>query len=199
MNVTKITILIGVMVSLVAVLVSVAVVGATPGLPSGLSGGTSKLDSASDPVVPSPRLARQVEFLAGFAKTDPALALRGLRLARQRLGATKTDIYTFRNDHGRPCVVVPDWVSFCEPDAGTGTPGLDWNIGGGDAQTPSKFIAVYSDDISQITLEIDGVGVPVSMANNVAYAEFPADSDKAVFTAIREDGRDNSVRLNLAG
>jgi hypothetical protein len=190
---------IGAVLVIASALVSVAAVQATGGLPAGLSGGTSGLEKASEAVDPSAKLTRQVEFLASFSGTDPTAAVRGLRRVRHELRDAETDIYMFRSDRGRPCVVVPDWVSFCEPDSGTSTPGLDWNIGGGDAQTPSRFIAVYSDDVAQIILKIDGSNVRVSMAENIAYAEFPADSDKAVFTAIREDGRENSVRLNLAG
>lgn len=176
-------------------LVVASVVGATP---ASQGGTTAALDGI--PITAPPEaVASRVEQLARFANTDPGAALGNVRLARHRVGATATDIYTFKNDRGRPCVVVPDWIGFCEPASGSKPDGLDWSNGGGDAQTPSKFIAVYSDEIEAVTLTIDGVDVPVSMASNLAYAEFPAASKEAAFTARRKTGETTSMTVNLIG
>lgn len=200
MKMTRTRIAAGIVVTVAAVaLMSVGGVQATPAFSPGLSAGTSELEGIPAPVPLSDELTLQVEDLARFANTNPASALLNLRLVRSGLGANGTDIYVFRNDRDRPCVVVPDWISFCEPDSGAPTPGLDWSIGGGDPQTPSKFIAVYSDDVANVALNVDGRNVPVSMDSNLAYAEFQAGGHHAAFTAIRRDGGRNSVSLNLDG
>lgn len=182
--------------SIMVTLCAVAAVRATPEMARGLSAGTSKLDRAAL-ATPSAELAEKVSELARFAGSNPAAAVAQLRKARVEVGKTKTSIFAFRNDKGRACLVVPEWIGFCEPNEGSSTPGLDWSIGGGDPQTPSKFIAVYSDDIAKVTLAVDGTDVSVSMSNNVAYAEFPADAKHAAFSAVRSDGRSNSVEIDL--
>jgi|SRR5215211_1624820 len=201
MTIAKARIATGIVVSVgaIAAFAGIASGRAARELPHGLSAGTSGLDRVPPMVAPAPHLLTRVEELARFAHADPTAASRNLRLVRSGLGRSRTNIYVFRNERGHPCIVVPDWIGFCEPDSGSTTPGLDWSIGGGDTQTPSKFIAVYSDDVATVTLRIDGENMPVSMANNVAYAELPAESRDAVFTAIRRDGSENSVSLDLAG
>jgi hypothetical protein len=177
-------------------LVVTGVVGATS---SSVGGSTAALDNVATSQPPA-AVAATVEQLARFAKTDPAAALRNVRLVRHGAGATATDIYAFKNQRGRPCIVVPAVIGFCEPESGTSPVGLDWSIGGGDPQTPSKFIAVYTDQVVGVSLTIDGAGVPVSMSNNVAYAEYPSASTKAVFWATYRNGRTSSTTtLNLTG
>jgi hypothetical protein len=187
-----------VLAAAVTIVWAAGAVRATPEMARGLSAGTSKLDRAPK-ANPSEELGRRVAELARFAGSSPASAVAGLRRARAGVGQTNADIFAFRNDRGRACIVVLEWIGFCEPDEGSSTPGLDWSIGGGDADTPSRLIAVYSDDVVRVSLAVDGNAVPVSMANNVAYAEFPSTAGLATFTAFRADGRSNSVDISLQG
>jgi len=96
-------------------------------------------------------------------------------------------------------LVVADWISFCEPDSGAPTPDLDWSIGGGDPQTPSKFIAVYSDDVANVRLEVDGTTVRYRWTAIWPMPSFRPLGHHAAFAVIRKDGGRSSVSLNLDG
>jgi hypothetical protein len=142
-------------------------------------------------------VASSVQRLAAFDGTDAAVASRNVRLSRGTLGS-RDGIYAFKDARGNVCIV--EAVSlFCNPDGGTSTPGINWGIGGGDAQNPSRFVAVYSDDVADIALTVDGSNVPVSMRNNIAYTEFPAASQQSQFTVTYVDGSQRTITTNLAG
>jgi hypothetical protein len=186
--------ILAVSISALSLVVASVVAAATGSAPAESTAG---LDG--DSITVPGEVASNVNQLAEFVGTDAAEAASSLRLVRKGVGATATDIYAFRNEHGRPCIVVPEWIGFCQPSSGTKPEGLDWSIGGGDPQTPSKFIATYTDEIVSVTLAIDGRAIPVSMANNVAYAEFSYASKEAVFTATRTNGQSGSMSLDLSG
>jgi len=161
-------------------------------------GGTAAL-SAVTPVGAVPEeVARSVQRLADFDHTDAARAAAAVRLARDGAGAASR-IYAFNDDRGNPCIVVVDFTLFCDPDEGTGITGLNWSIGGGDSRSPSRFIAVYSDDVAGIALTVDGTNTPVSMSNNIAYATFPTTSSRADFTVTYVDGSQRTISTNLQG
>ena len=166
---------------------SVHIFGDTPGL--------DNLQVLS--TVPS-SVTQAVQRLALFDGSDPSAALKDVLLPHP--GATVgSSVYAFKDDHGNPCIVSVGLTLFCNPDSGTSVPGINWSIGGGDPENPSKFIAVYSNDVSSVSLTVDGTDFPVSMNNNIAYAEFPAASKSAVFTVAYTDGRTNTITTDLSG
>lgn len=143
------------------------------------------------------QVASSVQRLATFDVTDAAGASGNVRLARGTVGS-RDSIYAFKDTRGNVCVL--EAVSlFCNPDGGTSTPGINWGIGGGDAQNPSRLVAVYSDNVAGIALNVDGNNIPVSMRNNIAYAEFPATSKQSQFTVTYIDGSQSTITTNLAG
>ncbi len=107
-------------------------------------------------------------------------------------------MYAFKSKSGSPCVVLTGQTGFCAQSASDGTPGLQWSIGGGTPKLPSTLVGIASDDVASVGLDVDGANVPVTLANNVAFAEFPADSQHATITITRADGA-NTVDINLAG
>jgi hypothetical protein len=169
-------------------------IAATPNQPFGPTAALDHLPILN--VVPSD-VASSVQRLAAFDGTDPAVASRAVRIAHGTLGS-RDGIYAFKDNRGNVCII--EAVSlFCNPDGGTSTPGINWGIGGGDAQHPSRFVAVYSDEVAGIALTVDGSNVPVSMRNNIAFAEFPAASQESQFTVTYVDGSQRTITTNLAG
>ncbi len=133
----------------------------------------------------------------GTSATD---ASSDVRLLRKGLGASKSDdVYAFPSASGAVCFILLGVSATCGHQGDTQTPGLSWMIGGGDATTPSRFVAVAVDDITAVTLEVDGSSVPVSLVNNVAYAEFPSDAKAATIHVERADGSSSSAQLSLDG
>lgn len=141
-------------------------------------------------------VASYVQQLATFDHSDAAQARAAVRLARSSSSLQST-VYTFTDGRGNACVVVSGETGFCNPDGGTPTPGINWSIGGGDSQNPDRLIAIYSSDVSAVTLTADGVAVPVAMSNNIAYAEFPASSKQTVLTITYIDGSSRTINTNL--
>jgi len=169
-------------------------IAATPNQPFGPTAALDHLPTLG--VVPA-EVASSVQRLAAFDATDATVASHNVRLVRGGLGS-RDGIYAFKDNRGNVCVV--EAVSlFCNPDGGTSTPGINWGIGGGDAQNPSRFVAIYSDDVAGIALTVDGNSVPVSMRNNIAYAEFPAASQQSQFTVTYIDGSQRTINTDLAG
>jgi hypothetical protein len=169
-------------------------IAATPNQPFGPTAALDHLPILS--VLPG-EIANSVQRLAAFDGTDAAAASHAVRLTHGTLGS-RDGIYAFKDSRGNVCII--EAVSlFCNPDGGTSTPGINWGIGGGDAQNPSRFVAVYSDDVAGISLTVDGSDVPVSMRNNIAYAEFPAASQQSEFTVTYVDGSQRTITTNLAG
>lgn len=139
-----------------------------------------------------------VQQLATFDHSNPTSALASVRLARSGANLAST-VYTFTDDRGNACVVVVSETGFCNPDSGSPTAGINWSLGGGDAQNPSRLIAVYSADVSGVSLVVDGATVPVAMSNNIAYAEFPANSTQANMTVSYLDGSSQTIDTDLTG
>jgi hypothetical protein len=78
-------------------------------------------------------------------------------------------------------------------------PRFQWTIGGGYESVPSALLGVVSDQVSAISLHVDGTSVPVTIKNNFAYGEFLRDARKAEITIHRRDGSSSSDTVNLQG
>lgn len=62
---------------------------------------------------------------------------------------------------------------------------------------PSNLVAIASDDVAAVGLAVDGTPVPVSLVNNVAFAEYPASARHAQITIARRDGTSGTVEIRL--
>ena len=62
---------------------------------------------------------------------------------------------------------------------------------------PSDLVAIASDDVAAVGLAVDGAPIPVSLANNVAFAEYPATARHAEITIVRRDGTTGTVDIQL--
>lgn len=166
-----------------------------PGVSAGVSS-LQRLPPATD--VPS-AVARFVRLAASARGTDPEQALRAVRRLRSNLGRTSSAVYAFESAHGAPCFVLVGHAGACAKTASDGTPGLQWTIGGGYGDVPSNLVGIVSDDVTGVTLLIDGSAVPVSLKNNVVFGEFSSAAKRAKIVVHRADRIQNSVEIELDG
>jgi len=165
--------------------------------PPGVSAGVSALDRLPPAGAVPPEVVRFVRAVAPQRGTDPDRALAQVRKLRTGLGVTHADLYAFRSATGAPCFILLGEVGLCPRSATDGSPGLQWTIGGGMPGNPSNLVAIASDDVAAVGLVIDGAPIPVSLANNVAFAEYPASGRHAQITIARRDGTSGTVEIQL--
>ena len=166
--------------------------------PKGVSAGVSALDRLPPASNVPADVVRFVQFVAPQRGIDPKRALAEIRRLRSNLGATHADLYAFRSGRGAPCFVLVDQVGACARSAADGSPGLHWTIGGGYGDVPSSLVGIASDDVQSVELTVDGDPVPVSLANNAVFAEYPSGSQRAEITIHRKDGTQSTVHVQLA-
>ena len=170
---------------------------AGPEPPPGVSAGVSALDRLPPARAVPPEVVRFVRAVAPLRGTDHERALARVRRLRAGLGETHADLYAFRAATGAPCFLLVGEVGLCPRSATEGSPGLQWTIGGGMPGNPSNLVAIASDDVEAVGLVIDGAPVPASLANNVAFAEYPASARHAQITIARHDGTSGTVEIQL--
>lgn len=172
-----------------------AVRSSSPGVSAGVS--------AFDRLPPVANVPPEVDEFIGFAargpNVDQAKARAGLRLLRTGLGQDGKSVYAFRNELGSPCFVLAGEGGACAPKPENGTPGLHWLIGGGSADQPASLVGIVADDVTEVQLQVDGALVPVSIANNVAFAEYSAAAEVADIVVVRRDGTRSGDRIDLQG
>lgn len=172
---------------------------AEPSLPPGVSAGVHIFDTRATAPVIDARTRSAIELTARAGNTDIDRALGEVRLLRRSLASDGSSLYGFRSESGSPCVILIGHAGFCAPSPATGTPGLQWAMGGATLNSPGSLVGIASDDVTSVSLAIDGADVPVSLADNVVYAEFPNGEGNAAVKVSRADGRSNSFTLSLGG
>jgi len=168
-------------------------------LPPGVTAGVSAFRTVPAAASIPPEVARFVDSAAQATASNAVEARGQIRVLRSDLGRAGRSVYGFLNVNGSPCVYVIGDSGFCAKRPADGTPGLHWAIGGGYAEVPSNLLGVASDDVVQVKLVIDGAEVPLSLKNNIAYAEFPQMAKRAEIVIIRGDGTSNAETINLQG
>jgi hypothetical protein len=165
--------------------------------PPGVSAGVSALERLPAASNLPPQVVRFVEFAATARATNPEQAKARVRRLRSHLGRTDADLYAFRTSGGATCFVLVGEVGACPKSADDGSPGLQWTIGGGHDDVPSSLVGIASDDVTRVDLAVDGTDIPVSLRNNVAFAEYPSTANQAVITIHRMDGSQTTVQVRL--
>jgi hypothetical protein len=163
----------------------------------GVSAGVAALDRLPPATDVPQSVVQFVDFVAPQRGSDPKQALARVRRLRSGLGKTHADLYAFRSGAGAPCFILVGEVGACARSASDGTPGLQWTIGGGMPGNPSDLVAIASDDVAAVGLAVDGAPIPVSLANNVAFAEYRASARHAQITIARRDGTSGTVEIQL--
>lgn len=139
-----------------------------------------------------------------FARVEaPALGasvaeiMARVRLLRSGLGTHRRDVYALRIN-GAVCFLLTGEGGTCSSKDGTSS--FTWTIGGGDGITDAgALVGIAADDVKEIGLVVDGVRIPVSLENNVAYADLPLDGKMAEITVEHRDGKVTSDTVRLAG
>jgi hypothetical protein len=163
----------------------------------GVSGGIAALSKAPTEARLPDEVAAFVKYAARVTDTDPATARAGVRKLRPNLGKDHASVYVFRSRTGRPCFILTGYGGACAQDPRDGTPGLHWMIGGGHDDAPSVLVGIAGDDVSAVHLTVDGRSSPVSLADNVVFAEFPRSAGSARIQLDHRNGAQNSVDLSL--
>jgi hypothetical protein len=163
----------------------------------GVSAGIAALSEAPAASRISAEVAAFVKYEAAVTDTDPAKARASVREPRSNLGKGHASLYVFRSRTGSPCFILTGYGGACAQDPRDGTPGLHWMIGGGHDDMPSVLVGVASDDVSTVRLRVDGQTSPVSLADNVVFAEFPRSAGSATIQLFHRNGAQNSVDVSL--
>jgi hypothetical protein len=163
----------------------------------GVSAGVSSLARLPAQASLPPAVVRFVEFAATQRGTDPEQAKARVRKLRSDLGTTGADLYAFRTRSGSTCFILVGQVGSCPASPADGSPGLQWTIGGGYGAVPSSLVGIASDEVTKVDLTVDGADVPVSLRNNVAFAEYPMRAANAEITIHRRDGSTSSETIRL--
>jgi hypothetical protein len=144
------------------------------------------LSSGRAPATVPATVGAFVAFASTATNTPRQVALSRLRLLRQDVGARRGDVYAFASDTGGPCFILTGQGGACAVSA-SGTRGFTWTLGGGEAGVPSSLVGVIADDVARVELVVDGRNVPVGVAKNVAFAEYPATASAARLTIAYTD------------
>jgi hypothetical protein len=110
------------------------------------------------------------------------LATRGREggaIRRLRAGVGR-DIYGFKDGAGSFCLLYVGFASNCATLDDLRQTRARWTIGAG------TLIALVTDDVEKVGLTVDGRSYPVSLINNVAFAQYDGgDSATIAVTDVR--------------
>jgi hypothetical protein len=189
--------------ALVAAGLFVAVVQGGSAPPQGLSRGVGALDRPT-PATASTDSARRehdvsafVDFYATRFHMSPATLLAGLRTLATGLGERSQTLYGFKLGNAYCFVVTGSGGSCAWTD---GSSSFAYTIGGGDgSDQPGALAGIVADDVTSVTLSVDGVDIPVTIQNNAAYAQLPNSARHADVTVVHDDGKKTTDSINLSG
>ena len=163
----------------------------------GVSAGIAALSDAPTEARIPDEVAAFVKYEARVTGTDPATARAGVRKLQANLGQGHASVYAFRSRTGSPCFILTGYGGACAQDPRDGTPGLHWMIGGGHDDMPSVLVGIAGDDVSTVRLTVDRSSSPVSLVDNVVFAEFPRSAGSATIQLEHRNGAQNSVDVSL--
>jgi hypothetical protein len=129
----------------------------------------------------------------------PTNAMGRTRLLRSGLGGRKADAYAFANEVGGYCVLLVGDAGTCSDRDHLAKSGIQWMVGGGIPGAPGNLFALVTDDVVGVELVVDGRAYPASIANNIAFAEFPADASEALIRLTYAAGNRHESRVQLQG
>lgn len=161
--------------------------------PAGLAGPVSSL--ADSPSISGPTPPEIVRWLNLNARmlNSAAAPVDTVRLLRSGLGREGRSVYAYRSN-GVVCFLLTGEGGTC------GNPGFIWTLGGGDGVTDDgALVGVATDNVNDVRLVVDGNEVPVSLKDNVAYADLPLGGSNATITVTYADGQTTRDSLALKG
>jgi hypothetical protein len=163
----------------------------------GLLAGVSALDTLPPAANVPPDVVETLKSLDPSDVGEPAAAAKKLRRLRSNVGTAKRDLYAFRSPTGAVCFVMEEHSALCPSALTAGSPGLLWTIGGGTEKVPGALAAIAADPVTAVELRVDDKAVPVSLANNAAFAELPSGGHEAVIVVHYRDTRSETINVGL--
>jgi hypothetical protein len=186
----------------VAVAATVVIVGGASALayqyfgPSpGLTAGVSSLDRLPPATTLPDAVARNLDREAAYAGVSVAEAIDRMRLLRS--GLSHGDLYAFRGTNGTVCFRLTGHVGSCLRDTNMGNPGVMWAVSGGYPREQSALVGIAADNVTALTLVVNGQRTNLAIVNNSFYAEFGDQSEinSMVLEAVYGDGSTKTIRI----
>jgi hypothetical protein len=164
---------------------------------AGASTRFTALDRASAPSQLPAEVQRFVAFAAENTHISRDTALARVRLLRSGLGFARGDLYALVGGAGAPCFILTHYGGTCGV-AGSGQSA--WVLGGGGQDgNPNVLVGLTPDDVTAIRLTLDGRDVPVSLDQNVVFAQFPTGGKSAQIATTHVDGTMTRDLVGLEG
>ena len=165
--------------------------GPSPGLISGVS----SLDRLPPATTLPNVVARDLDREAAAAGISVTEAIERMRLLRS--GLSQGDLYAFRGTNGTVCFRLTGHVGSCLKDTSMGSPGVMWAVSGGYPGEPSALVGIAADNVTALTLVVNGQPTKLAIVNNSFYAELGGQSeiDSMVLEAVYGDGSTKSIQI----
>jgi hypothetical protein len=162
----------------------------------GASARFSVFSGAATPSQLPAEVRRFVAYAATATHLTPDTALARVRLLRSTVGSARGDLYALQGGDGAPCFILTHYGGSCGT-AGSGQ--AAWVIGGGGQDNnPDILVGLAPDDVSAVSLTVDGRNVPVSLDHNVVFAQFATGGKFAQVATTRVDGTTTTEQLSLS-
>jgi hypothetical protein len=163
----------------------------------GASARFSVLGGAAAPSQLPPEVRRFAAFVASTTHLSRDTALARVRLLRSTVGSARGSLYALEGGTGAPCFILTHYGGTCGV-AGSTQPA--WVIGGGGQDgNPAVLVGLAPDDVTAVTLTVDGRSVAVSLDHNVVFAQFPTGAGFARVATTYVDGTTTTEQLSLTG
>jgi hypothetical protein len=161
---------------------------------AGASSRFTALNRASAPSQLPAEVRKFVDFAADNTHMNRDSALARVRLLRSGLGSARGGLYALVGGAGAPCFILTHYGGTCGV-AGSGKSA--WVVGGGGQDgNPDVLVGLTPDDVTALRLKVDGRDVPVSLDQNVVFAQFPTGGKSAQVATTHVDG---TVTTDLVG
>ena len=163
----------------------------------GASGRFSVLGTAAAPSQLPSEVRRFAAYAASTTHLSRDTALARMRLLRSTMGSARGSLYALQGGSGAPCFILTHYGGTC------GAGGLTqpaWVIGGGGQDgNPDVLVGLAPDNVAAVKLTVDGRDVPVSLMQNVVFAQFPTGGQFARIVTTHVDGTTATEQLSLNG
>jgi hypothetical protein len=125
-------------------------------------------------------------------------AVGSARLLASTLGRGGSDVYGVTAGDGTPCFILTGYGGTCAGSSAMTRSAVGWIVGGAHGGLPGVFVGLTADDVQAVSLNVDGVDVPVRLRANIAFAELPQSAHEVIVTTTRA-GRSSTESLSLSG
>jgi hypothetical protein len=152
--------------------------------------------AAAAPQLPA-EVQRFVTWVAGATHISRDTALARVKILRSGLGSARSGLYALAGGAGAPCFILTHYGGTCGT-AGSGQ--AAWVIGGGGQDgNPDVLVGLVPDDVTGVSLIVDGRNVQVSLDHNVVFAQFATGGKDARVATTHVDGTTTTEQLRLNG